>query len=418
MPEIPNQPRRRYLAGVLALLAVVFIWVASSFVMNSIFADLKYNKPFLVTYVNTATFSLYLLPLLFTSRRKKPKDFSPEDVHLETEARLLGDHDIDNEEEQVDELTNTTSIVTNNEKLTTMKTVKLSLSFCFLWFFANYTTNASLAYTSVASSTILSSMSGLFTLGIGAIFKVEKLSFVKVISVCLSFAGVVFVSYSDQLTRHDANRHSIPTPLIGDLLALCGAVFYGCYTTLLKLKIGDESRIDMPLFFGFVGAFNVLFMWPAFPLLHFMGLEEFELPFSASLWVMVLLNAFVGTFLSDYLWLLAMLMTSPLVVTLGISLTIPLALVGDVVFKHFMPGLQYAIGATLVVAGFFVVNMATLHDVDEKSTLQINQDEDDDGYNEDNIETNQRRIARALSISDPNQNTRRASNASALSAHP
>jgi solute carrier family 35 protein F5 len=34
MPEIPNQPRRRYLAGVLALLAVVFIWVASSFVMN------------------------------------------------------------------------------------------------------------------------------------------------------------------------------------------------------------------------------------------------------------------------------------------------------------------------------------------------------------------------------------------------
>lgn len=83
-----------------------------------------------------------------------------------------------------------------------------------------------------------------------------------------------------------------------------------------------------------------------------------------------------------------------------------------------MPGLQYAIGATLVVAGFFVVNMATLHDVDEKSTLQINQDEDDDGYNEDNIETNQRRIARALSISDPNQNTRRASNASALSAHP
>jgi len=132
----------------------------------------------------------------------------------------------------------------------------------------------------------------------------------------------VFVSYSDQLTRHDANGYTIPTPLIGDLLALCGAVFYGCYTTLLKLKIGDESRIDMPLFFGFVGAFNVLFMWPAFPLLHFLGLEKFELPFSPSLWIMVLLNAFVGTFLSDYLWLLAMLMTSPLVVTLGISLTV------------------------------------------------------------------------------------------------
>lgn len=138
----------------------------------------------------------------------------------------------------------------------------------------------------------------------------------------LSFIGIIFVSYSDQLTKHDTSTLSIPLPLIGDLLALGGAFFYGCYTTLLKLKIGDESRIDMPLFFGFVGAFNVLFMWPAFPVLHYLGLEKFELPFSPYLWVMVLLNAFVGTFLSDYLWLLAMLMTSPLVVTLGISLTV------------------------------------------------------------------------------------------------
>jgi solute carrier family 35 protein F5 len=66
-----------------------------------------------------------------------------------------------------------------------MGTVKLSLAFCFLWFLANYTTNASLAYTSVASSTILSSMSGLFTLGFGALFGVEKLSIYKIVSVFL-----------------------------------------------------------------------------------------------------------------------------------------------------------------------------------------------------------------------------------------
>jgi hypothetical protein len=41
-----------------------------------------------------------------------------------------------------------------------METIRLSFAFCILWFFANYTTNASLAYTSVGSSTILASMSG------------------------------------------------------------------------------------------------------------------------------------------------------------------------------------------------------------------------------------------------------------------
>ncbi|CAO3591354.1 unnamed protein product [Absidia cylindrospora] len=215
-----------------------------------------------------------------------------------------------------------------NTKLSTMETIKLSFAFCILWFFANYTTNASLAYTSVGSSTILASMSGLFTLGIGAIFDVEKITMVKLISVCISFVGVVLVSYSDQHGYpHEQNPNvgstsAMSSALAGDILALLGAVFYGCYTTMLKVRIGDEDRIDMPLFFGFVGAFNVLLLWPVFPLLDWLGIETFQLPQTPILWTMVLLNAFIGTFLSDYLWLLAMLMTSPLVVTLGISLTV------------------------------------------------------------------------------------------------
>jgi hypothetical protein len=48
-----------------------------------------------------------------------------------------------------------------DDKLSTTETIKLSLAFCIIWFLANYTTNASLAYTSVGSSTILASMSGM-----------------------------------------------------------------------------------------------------------------------------------------------------------------------------------------------------------------------------------------------------------------
>ena len=41
------------------------------------------------------------------------------------------------------------------------ETKDLALAFCLLWFIANWTVNASLSYTSVASATILSSMSGM-----------------------------------------------------------------------------------------------------------------------------------------------------------------------------------------------------------------------------------------------------------------
>jgi solute carrier family 35, member F5 len=62
------------------------------------------------------------------------------------------------------------------------------------------------------------------------------------------------------------------------------------------------------------------------------------------------------TFISDYLWILAMLMTSPLIVTMGLSLSIPLALLGDFMFKGQLKGLFYWFGAGLVLTGFSIVN--------------------------------------------------------------
>lgn len=57
-------------------------------------------------------------------------------------------------------------------------------------------------------------------------------------------------------------------------------------------------------------------------------------------------------------------MTSPLVVTLGLSLTIPLALLGDIIGYGRVLGLGYWIGAGLVLAGFFGVNSVALTEQD------------------------------------------------------
>jgi solute carrier family 35 protein F5 len=67
-----------------------------------------------------------------------------------------------------------------------------------------------------------------------------------------------------------------------------------------------------------------------------------------------------------------MLMTSPLVVTLGLSMTIPLALLGDIIGYGRVLGLGYWIGAGLVLAGFFGVNGATLNErINDAESNQI-----------------------------------------------
>lgn len=113
--------------------------------------------------------------------------------------------------------------------------------------------------------------------------KVEKFTVKKFIGVMASLAGIVMISSIDVTGNQDKNRGSFPHKshkeiAVGDILAFTSAVMYGIYTTLMKKRIGDESRVDMPLFFGFVGIINIIVLLPGFFILHYTGIETFELP--------------------------------------------------------------------------------------------------------------------------------------------
>jgi solute carrier family 35, member F5 len=106
--------------------------------------------------------------------------------------------------------------------------------------------------------------------------------------------GVVLVSLSDSDAPPVPRPPPAPTTgllkpsavqrgnlsLLGDSLALVSALFYALYVILLKVRIRSESRIDMQLFFGFVGLFNTFACWPIGVILHLTGAEKFELPTS------------------------------------------------------------------------------------------------------------------------------------------
>jgi solute carrier family 35 protein F5 len=62
------------------------------------------------------------------------------------------------------------------------------------------------------------------------------------------------------------------------------------------------------------------------------------------------------SFISDVCWAYAMLLTSPLVVTVGLNLTIPLSLIGQLFLNAQNPSLIYWIGAGIVFVAFVLVN--------------------------------------------------------------
>lgn len=62
------------------------------------------------------------------------------------------------------------------------------------------------------------------------------------------------------------------------------------YVTLLKVRIGSEDRISMPLFLGFVGLFNIVAFWPVGVLLDWLGVEELALPSDELMWLGLVVN--------------------------------------------------------------------------------------------------------------------------------
>ena len=371
-----------YLFGLCLLSLVVLLWVSSSVLTQYTLLDLNFGAPFFLTYLSTSMF-LFALPFGWCRTPVSPVSTMPqktskgaEEYHgveseedmeigaleVEAENKTLektqnkmeddtqgmedGSIQMMEEEKTVVEVNREGEAEMNrdNEKLSVEETALLALKFCFIWFLQNLLFNWSLLLTSVSSTTILSSTSSFFTLILSILILRHPCSFIDFGAVLVTIGGVTIIGL----------QSGTNTSLSGDVLATLSALIYGFYTTLMKANFPDDDKINMLFFFGFIGAFNFLFLWPIFFILHYTGAEVFQLPDVKSL-AFLALNALISA-LSDYFWARSILLTSPIVATVALSLTIPGAMLYDYIFNSAQFSALYFGGSGLIVVGFLLIN--------------------------------------------------------------
>lgn len=221
-----------------------------------------------------------------------------------------------------------------------------------LWFIANCFYNYALYLTSIGSSTVISTLAGVFTLFFSWYFGIEIVTKGKIIGLILCILGVIFVSYEDDKVNEDG-QHSF----IGDFLALLGAMGYGIYTTILGVKMKNEEFVSMQLLLGYLGVINIILLSPVLIFMGILHAEELHM-LTISILGYILLTGFFDNVISDYLWARSVILTSPTVATVGLSLTIPLAIVTDVITgNHSSITYLSLVGASFVLGGFFLINL-------------------------------------------------------------
>ena len=156
----------------------------------------NYEKPLALTYYSTSFFTLYLIPLVFKV------------IKLRCKSKGLHDIDRENIEEMNDTLNSQVDgpFKASADLLKLKQEVKeifwLSLTFCFIWFLANYFYNYGLLYATITSSVVLSNTSPVWVYMISVSCLVPastraNFSWIKAIMILVSLSGFGIIAIED-----------------------------------------------------------------------------------------------------------------------------------------------------------------------------------------------------------------------------
>ena len=353
----PCLPKK--LRGIFFLSMVILTWVGSSILIQMIL-DSKHSqfaKPLFLTYFCCSFFTLYLVPLLFRCLVLKLQAQGTSSEDAASIDATSTDFERRGQEAQVVSRGVLARQQLDALKATVRKTYPLSLTFCLVWFFANYFYNYGLMYASVTTSVVLSNTSPaiVYMLNLSCLVPAavrQKCDWLCILMILVSLSGFVIIAIQDKRGTTDTSEK----PMLGDALSFMSAICFSIYGTYLKIKVpeSEEASFKFSYFLGFVGLSNVVLLLLLFVIFDATGFETFEWPSQESL-VLLSVNAFFGSFLSDYCWGKSVLLLGPFVTTLGTTLTFPLSAFFDSVVMGAKFDSLYALGSVMILTAVGVI---------------------------------------------------------------
>jgi len=332
----PNN--RRYWLGMLFILGQCIVWIVAAVITQNVFRDSKFNSPFCMSYIGMSMMTLLLPIKIFTDSIGATEQLQACNTFDSLDHRNSPNH------RTFFSMILHRIMNPDHTKLWNHKKHFLAAVLIAPFMFAaDWAFNSSLALTSVGSATVLvSTQSIIVYIMASLLLKIESFSWMAFFGVLLSVGGTALTAVTDA-------QDELSGALRGDILAILASLAYATYTIEVKWLIPeDESIFSMQLLLGYIGLICFVPLFPAF--------VYYAENLTLGLFGIIVIKGCMDFLITDYLMFQSILLTNATIATVGLGLTIPMALVTDYFVSNDFDLLSL-FGAILVSIGFLLVNL-------------------------------------------------------------
>lgn len=312
----------------------IFAFVCQSELVQLIQVNGGFNKPFFILYVEHSAFSVFITFVYFYRK-----------LWLKTKGNEI----FRAEQALINEL----PLVWKN---TFMQNFHCKIIFVTIAFSsATICWYISVSKIALGEITAIYNTNAFFTYLLSILFLNEKLLWIKLFAVLISFVGVILITFGGNDESDSAQE--ISESAIGYASALISSVCTAGYEILYgKTMVPATPRTAFSLYVtGWMGVYSMLLGLPVFPILHYFAWERFELP-TASVLLYISINAVIGIIYNSVFFLLIS-HTSPVYAAVGILLSIPLTSLVDRILNDTILGWNLVIGTFMICAGFYFLQV-------------------------------------------------------------
>ncbi|KAJ9602306.1 hypothetical protein H2200_013161 [Cladophialophora chaetospira] len=240
--------------------------------------------------------------------------------------------------------------------------------------------------TSPSDLTAIYNCSAFFAYVFSIMLLNDKLRFDKALSVALAIIGVLVVAYGDRDDSAATPKPGIGSKLIGNIVIGIGSVAYGLYEVLYKRfacppegTSPGRGMVFANSFGSMVGLFTLTVLWIPLPILHWTGLETFEIPTGQAAWLLSISTLSNAVFSGSFLVLMSL--TSPVLSSVAALLTIFLVGITDWIITGKPLSAAALVGCALIVVAFVMLSWATYREM--KAEQEKREGEEDKVFDED-----------------------------------